>query len=443
MTSRNKLRALALGVAVGCTAPAFAATAFAPDSPWMLGDWGGLRSELLAKGVDFQLAYLSETAGNVRGGYTGHHTARYADQWTLGATFDLNKLLGWNATQAQIQFTDRNGRSLDDDALNDPRAGGFAATQQIHGRGSVTRITELWLSKGWFDDRLNVKGGRFTVSDEFAVQDCLFQNLAFCGSQPGNYVNDIYNSPTSSWALRIRYRVVPELAAQVGVYNIDPSGLENDNAMKLRTHGTRGMLLPAELVWTPQPNHLPGEYRLGYYYNTANHDDVYDGADGQPAALTGENYRSQDSRHGWWITAKQQVTARGGDANRGLVLYASATFHDRATNPVDSYQHTSMIYKGPFDARPHDTLGLAVARIHASSRYLRNAKLQNDLSGLGDNALGYIPEQHTAYIAELNYGIQATGWLNLMPNIQYVRNPGGVREVDNAVVLGLQASSTF
>ncbi|MFF7708501.1 carbohydrate porin [Pseudomonas sp. NPDC007930] len=443
MPSPNKIRALALGAAVACSAPAFATTAFDTQSPWMLGDWGGLRTQLHDQGVDFQLNYLSEGAANLRGGYSGHHTARYADQWSLGATFDLHKLLGWQDAQAQVQFSDRNGRSLDDDALNDPRAGGFASTQQIHGRGSVTRITELWLSKGWFNDRLNVKAGRFTVSDEFAVQDCLFQNLAFCGSQPGNYVSDIYNSPTSSWALRIKYRLADQLAAQVASYNVNPSGLDNDNALKLRTHGTTGMLLPAELIWAPQVNRLPGEYRLGYYYNTANHADVYHDANGNAAALTGDNYRSQDSRHGGWMTAKQQLTAPGGDASRGLVLYASATFHDRATNPVDSYQHASLVYKGPFAARPHDTLGVGLARIHASSQYLRNAQLENDASGLGYSDAGYVPEQHTAYMAELNYGIQATGWLNLMPNLQYVRNPGGVRQVDNAVVLGLQAAASF
>jgi porin len=30
-----------------------------------------------------------------------------------------------------------------------------------------------------------------------------------------------------------------------------------------------------------------------------------------------------------------------------------------------------------------------------------------------------------------------------MPNVQYIKNPDGVREVQNALVVGLQVQSTF
>nr|WP_249673425.1 carbohydrate porin [Pseudomonas sp. PIA16] len=144
---------------------------------------------------------------------------------------------------------------------------------------------------------------------------------------------------------------------------------------------------------------------------------------------------------GWW--ANNNLTSVGGDTSRGLTLTASATFQDRATTPVDSYQKLSLVYKGPFDARPTDTLGFGVARIHASSLFLRNAKTANAQSGLGYDAAGYIPEQHSEYATELNYGIQATKWLNVMPNLQYIKHPDGVREVDNALVVGLQVQSQF
>lgn len=54
-----------------------------------------------------------------------------------------------------------------------------------------------------------------------------------------------------------------------------------------------------------------------------------------------------------------------------------------------------------------------------------------------------MPEQHSEYVAELNYGIQAIRSLNIMPNLQYVKDPDGVRQVKNALVLGLQVQSQF
>ncbi|HDS0918453.1 TPA: carbohydrate porin, partial [Pseudomonas putida] len=355
---------------------------------------------------------------------------------------DLEKALGWQDAVFSISFTNRNGKELDE-VISDPRAKSFGATQEINGRGSVTRLGGLWLSKGWLDDRINLKAGRFAVSDEFAVEDCVFQNLAFCGSQPGNYVDSIHNGPISQWAARLRYRITPELYAQVGAYNVNPSNLDNDNGLKLHVQGTTGTLVPVELVWTPRVNQLPGEYRIGYYHSSAEAADVYKDAHGQPAALSGDDYRINGSRHGSWIVAKQQLTSVNGDSSRGLSVVASATFMDRASTPVDSYQKAALLYKGLFDARPADTVGFGMARVHGSSRFLRNAKTANDLSGATFNDAGYVPEQHTLYVAELNYRAQLTGWLSVMPNLQFLKNPDGQREVANTWVAGVQVQSQF
>ncbi|WP_407681355.1 carbohydrate porin [Pseudomonas bohemica] len=434
--------ALSIGAACGYSFSAQAAEAFAIDSPWMSGDWGGTRTDLLNKGIDIKMGYTGESASNLSGGYDHDRVTRYADQFNLGADIDLQKLLGWNDAAFSLSLTNRNGDNINE-KLNDPRSTGMGSTQEIQGRGSVTRLSELWLSKGWFDDSLNIKAGRMAVSDDFAVEDCSFQGLAFCGSQPGNYVDSIYNGPISQWALRVRYRLSGEVYAQIGAFNVNPSGLDNDNGFKLNGAGTAGTLFPVELVWTPSVNQLPGEYRVGYYHSTANARDVYKDENNRPAAITGNDFRSDDSRHGFWVVGKQQLTSVHSDTSRGLTATASATFQDRETTAVDSYQKISLVYKGPFDARPTDTLGVGIARVHASSLFLRNARTSNSLNGLSYDDAGYLPEQHSMYATELNYGIQATKWLNVMPNLQYIKNPNGVRQVDNALVLGLQVQSQF
>lgn len=442
-SQRAATLALAICAATCLASGAQAADAFAVSSPWMTGDWGGLRTQWLNQGVDIKLGYHGEAASSLHGGYRKHDRAtRYADQFNVGADIDLQKLWGWNDAAFSISLTNRNGDSIGE-KISDPRAVGMGSSQEIQGRGSVTRLSELWLSKGWFDDALNIKAGRFAVSDDFAVEDCLFQSLAFCGSQPGNYVDSIYNGPISQWAARVRYRIGNEVYAQVGAFNVNPSNLENDNGFKLNTAGTSGTLVPVELVWAPVINRLPGEYRIGYYHSTANGTDVYKDDNNQPAAITGNPYRRSDSRHGFWVVGKQQLTSVNGDSSRGLALSASATFQDRDTTPVNSYQKISLVYTGPFDSRPADTLGFGIARVHAGSQLLRNAKAANGQSGLGYTDAGYVPQQHTQYSAELNYAIQATRWLNVMPNLQYIKDPDGVRQVDDALVLGLQVTSQF
>lgn len=49
-----------------------------------------------------------------------------------------------------------------------------------------------------------------------------------------------------------------------------------------------------------------------------------------------------------------------------------------------------------------------------------------------------MPIQRAEYDMELYYGVHLTDWMTVRPNIQYVRHPGSVSEVDNAVVAGLK-----
>jgi len=425
-----------------CIDTAQADTAFSTQSRWMTGDWNGVRQAWLDSGIDIKLGYTGETGTLMHGGYRADHPTRYTDQFSIGADINLQKLYGWKDTAFSVLITNRNGDTLDDD-LNDPRASGMGSVQEIHGRGSATRLSELWMSKGWFDGALDIKLGRMAAADDFATEECRFQNVAFCGSQPGNYVNTIYNGPISSWGGRVQYRLLPGLLAQVGAYNINPSTLENGNGFKLDTAGTSGTLLPVEAVWRLSINKLPGEYRLGYFTSTAAVPDLYADDTGQAAAISANDYRSHGRRHGWWIIGKQQLTNVGADSQRGLSLTTSATFQDRATTAVGSYQKVSLNYVGPFDARPRDELGFGIARMQVSKGLRRNADAANDSSGLSYEDAGYVPVQHSQVQAELHYRIQATGWLSLMPNLQYVKDPAGVREVANAWVFGLQAQSQF
>ncbi|MBX5586567.1 carbohydrate porin, partial [Pseudomonas aeruginosa] len=108
-----------------------AAEAFSPNSKWMLGDWGGKRTELLEKGYDFKLEYVGEAAANLDGGYDDDKTGRYTDQFALGVHMDLEKILGRKATEFQFTVTERNGKNLSNDRIGDPRAGHISSVQEV------------------------------------------------------------------------------------------------------------------------------------------------------------------------------------------------------------------------------------------------------------------------------------------------------------------------
>ncbi|WP_285420857.1 carbohydrate porin [Pseudomonas sp. efr-133-TYG-5] len=424
---------------------AMAADAFSSDSKWMTGDWGGERTKLIEQGIDIKADYVGEAGGNLHGGYNDDKTARYADQFGLGVALDLQKLWGWDNTQAKIQLTNRNGYNISNDRVGDPRAGTLSSSQEVYGRGHMVRLTQLWIQHQFFDNKLDVKAGYFGEGEDFNTFPCDFQNLAFCGSQVGNWATNIwYNWPVSQAAIRVKYNINDELYAQIGAYNQNPSQLEHGNGFKLSGSGTKGTVLPVELVWSPKVNSLPGEYRVGYYKSTADADDVREDVNGFDAATTGDAYKTHSSKHGYWFVAQQQLTSHNGDASRGLNIAANATFHDKDTNFIDNYQSVMFVYKGPFDARPKDDVGIGAARIHVNDDVKKNAELLNASNGVSDydNPV-FSPVRETEYNYEINYGFHVTNWLTVRPNLQYITHPGGVDQVDNALVAGLKIQSTF
>jgi porin len=57
--------------------------------------------------------------------------------------------------------------------------------------------------------------------------------------------------------------------------------------------------------------------------------------------------------------------------------------------------------------------------------------------------LGPVAVQTSEYPIEIYYSINATRWLIVRPNLQYIRHPGGTSENENVVVFGLKASVSF
>lgn len=392
-----------------------ATEAFNPESQWMLGDWNGKRTELQKKGYDFSLGYTGEMATLLDANHHSSHGTEYADQFAIGTHIDLEKVLGWKDTEAQITVTERNGRSLSQ--TSDALAGHLSSSQEVWGRGQTWRLTDFWIKKQFLDQKLDIKVGRFGEGEDFNSFDCDFQNLALCGSQVGNWVGDQwYNWPVSQWAARVKYSIQPDLYAQIGAYEYNPENLERGKGWNLSTDGSHGAIIPAEVVWQPivGVSKLPGEYRFGYYYSTADAAEIL-------------HPEQTSHKQGVWIVAKQQLTAHNGDKTRGLTGFVNVTVHDSDTNRVGNMQNAGLVYKGAFDTRPKDEIAFGISRI----------SINDDVNDIQTR------QQDDEYNAEIYYGVHATNWLTIRPNVQYIRHVGAYKNGENAWVGGIKLQTAF
>ncbi len=417
----------------GISSSIFAADAFERSSPWMFGDWNGKRTELKNLGYDFTVAYTGEFAGVMDADRKGKGSA-YADQWTFGSHFDLNKIFGWQDTEALITITHRGGQSLNNES--DAMAPQFNQTQEVYGRGQTWRLTDLWIKKKFLDQKLDIKLGRFGVGEDFAGFDCEFQNLALCGGQAGNWAGDQwYNGPVSQWAARVKYNVQPELFTQIGVYErntVNANATSASDGFNLSTDGSDGAVIPVEIVWQPKSLSsqlpLPGEYRAGYLFSTVDSQNVkVDYTEPHISADFDANH------HKWavWLSGKQQITIHNGDASRGLTIMGQATFYDNKTSTYSDAENLAVVYTGAFDARPKDEIGIGLARIAVNTDAVNFRGIVND-RGFNDEL-----------DAEIYYGLKATNWLTIRPNIQYVKNIGANKAYGDAWVSGVKFNMNF
>lgn len=390
-----------------------------------------MRTSLADDGVDVDVSYSSESAWNPGGGR--RERVREAGQFVFATTIDTGRLLGVRGGTFQGKVTYRRGQNLG--AAAD--LGVLQQVQEIYGRGQTWRLTQLWYQQSFANGGADVKLGRLTLGEDFAAFSCHMMNLSFCGSPIGNIAGDYwYNWPISQWAARGRVRN-DCWYAMIGAYEVNPRNQDDDFTIG-HFHGAQGVMIPAEVGHTPTigASRLPGSYKFGGWYNSASADDVALDAARWPRSVSGLAPLRRKGRYGFYAQLQQQLTgeaedgAKGRETTRGLVAFLNVTQTDRRTEVTDNQIAGGIFYKGLFPSRPHDDFDFAFARTNVNSR-----------------STEFLPaggaRPRAEYAAELAYGFHATGWLTLHPNVQYVVDPGGFREAEDVVIVGLKATANL
>lgn len=417
------------------------------DSPWALGDWGGMREELNKKGFSFGLQYHNEIASNVAGGYDTRTTLGTSDQTTLLFNYDLSKMTTVDG-QFNVILTNRNNhRLITTERVNDPRSGTLPnLTQEVWGYGSVNRITRLTYTQGIADRKFQFTFGKMTPTADFFPSYPEFQSLLNSGTVPG--ISPIwYGWPIGSWGADFTWNISPEIYLRAGVFQQNPELTKNDKGMSLTFSGGQGEIYPVLLGWRPHwgEKKLAGNYFIGAFYSNVTADDVYEGANGGAEAFNpAAGYKKHNNKHAAWFYLDQQLTGPGDGSKKGLKGFINGEINDKNTSILHYAYGAGLYYTGLFENRPDDMLGVASTYIKINDRWSQNRTIANELTGVSDYSdPTYLPPGGGELSTELFYRIKATGWLTIQPNIQYYHSPGAVKNVPDALVIGLQTKIDF
>ncbi|RPI32924.1 MAG: carbohydrate porin, partial [Hyphomicrobiaceae bacterium] len=388
-------------------------------SDHLLGDWAGLRPKLEQAGIVPRLTLVTDLAGNPSGGRSQGATAPSSIEASL--FFDLDKIVGLKGGSVFTSFSYRWGNSLSAEYI-----GNVFSTQQIFGFQTYRLIDASYQQK-LFDDRVELRLGRLAATDDFLVSayNCGFMSNAFCGNPFGILLDAPgMTAYTGTWAALAKAKPTARSYVMAGVYNGDPT--IRANAYHGVNFSMNGPLFAIGEVGY-QINGLPGDpQRLGNYKLGAWYDD---------ARLTDFNSGAQ-SRGSWGVYALfDQVLVPFGSpgSNRGFGVFGSVTVApDSSVQPLPVFLTAGVSARGLFDARPRDAVGLAVGS-GFFSKDLRRAQRDQQLA-----------VQHNETVLEVTYRFDfLKGAVFIQPDFQYIIQPGGTTQFNNAVVIGLQFGINF
>jgi porin len=386
--------------------------------PTMTGDWGGLRTRLEDKGINWQTWLTIEPVHNF-GGFKGDTTA-WADTLAWGADVDMGKFYDIDPDGTfRIWMTKRDGRNPGTDKI-----GSFFQTQETFGQGRDFRLNEISYAHAFWDNIINLKGGFYPLGKDFGSLPafCNYISNAYCGhplTMPFDSGWD--DDPSGRWGGRFRVSPMPNMYFQAGIFQVNPTIPQEGNGWKLGFNGNTGVQFPMEAMWQPSSDpRYTGIYKIGGYVDTSRVPDEFD-----PAI-------KDKGREGYYFEMQQKVWSEPGNPNRGLSISGFDAVGDQNTSQLKQTYHFGWSYKGTFPGRDLDTVNFGWVAAYANSRLVAFERLS-----------GKPMQSATENQFELNYDIVLGPWLHVRPGLEYDTDPSGYASRANALVVALSSKIIF
>jgi porin len=407
----------------------------------LLGDWYGLRTRLEDNGITPTLTFESDLAGNPVGGKRRGFTE--ADNLGFDTHFDLDKLYGLEGGTFIYSMSQRSGANLS--AID---IGNTFTTQQVYGRETWQVIDVAYLQK-LMDGRVELRIGRIAAGDVFDVSpyDYLFMQNAIDGNPVGIFLNAPGMSayPNATWGAELKVQTTDRTYLRGGLYNGDIAHTHElfDHGLDWSMNGP--LFAIGEAVY--QVNQLkgdpglPGNYKLGFWYDGSAYQDFGTKVLGSAAPSLGIESHVMHGNYGFYGLFDQFLIRLGSpdeEILRGIGVTAcvqAAPDQERSQMPL--FFEAAVLVRGIFADRPRDVAGFGIIYGQFSSD-LRDAER---LAQQMNPAVGV---QHQETVLEWNYTFRfRNGAFFIEPDMQYIIRPGGTGNIPNALVIGAQVGVNF
>jgi porin len=377
------------------------------------------------KGVKFAVTYIGEGVGNPTGG--AKQGAAYEDRINFAADVDFEKLIGLKQLTFHANVFQIDGGGLSRGALLN-----FLVVSGIEAL-PTTRLYEIWFEQKW-GTKLALRVGQLAADTEFmtAKYTDVFTNASL-GWPAGFSLNMPSGGPSpplAAMGTRLRADLTDNLSLIGGVFDGDAAGpgpddpqLRDRYGVNFRVNDPPLVLAEAQFLWNGKKGDpgLDGKFKVGGWRHFGTFTDERFTASGVSLAnpASGVVPANLSGDFGVYSVFEQKIYRVGQDDDRGIGIFARASYSPPDRNIVDLYADAGIEFIGLSDQRPKDKFGIAggYARVSPWAQ-----ALDTDFQQL--NGQGWPPRSYEGLITAV-YQYEVRAGFMLQPNFQYITHPGG------------------
>ncbi|NBB64702.1 porin [Pseudomonas sp. ODNR1LW] len=354
--------------------------------------------------------YTADVAGVVSGG--ADRAGRYLDNLSVELDGDLERAWGWRGARLHISGLYNGG--------GEPNAvaGTLQGVDNIEVGAQGARLFEAWIEQD-LGGSATLLAGLYDLNSEFYATEAsglLISPPFGIGSELASTgPNGPAIFPSSSLAARLRIGDTDGTYVQAAVVNADARTIGDHGGVD--TDLDHGLLAIAEFGSRAALGAVPVRYALGAWRYTQRQDDIRDlTPDGEPAGSIAQ---------GAYALAEGQVWGSVRPDGPQVDAFARLGVSDGDTTDFKGGWQAGLLVRQVFASRPDSQLSFGVHQGWLSDKARAN--------------LSDVPADPARYEEglELTYA-DRIGRFTIQPDLQLIRNPGGLKDADDVVVVSLR-----
>jgi len=377
--------------------------------------WFGLGERLEERGVSVGLGATHVYQHNLRGGLESGHGG-YSGSYDLGVELDLDALVGLRGGTFALGAEGSHGDGIDERAV-----GSVFGVNADAGGNRFMDVTELFYEQELLDGKLAFRIGKIDLTGGFTCghANVAFDCNAFATDETCDFLNGAFGGsatvpfPDNGLGLAVFFQPTECCYAAFGVSDAEADARKI--GVRTAFDGDHYFFYIAEAGFVPvipsAKGDMPGAYRVGVW-NDRQPKEYFDGS------------RVKRDDVGFYFSGDQVVWLENDSGDeQGVGVFARMGWADEKVNEIKVALSCGAQYRGLFPGRDSDVLGLGVAQ----GRFSDGA----DFAASFERAI------------EVYYNMELAPWLHLSPDLQWIQNPGGDRNVSDAFAAGLRVQMDF